>query len=86
MSTRITYAPSGTYKLDTSIRQALHQIPEVAKARKEMADGYRRMRRDNTKIARMVWRAYRKTKDAAAAAIFSSTNTTGLAELLGDKP
>lgn len=68
-----------------SYRQKLHREPAVARARKELADTYRQMRRENPAAARLVKRAYDKTYAAVAKAVFSSPGANSLITLLGDE-
>lgn len=65
------------YTTPVELRVAMHGRPAVAKARKEMADSYRTIRRDNPGMARLLRRRIKAASDELAWSLFS-TNASSL--------
>ena len=51
------------YKPDPELRRIYNRQPHVAEARKRMADSYRRIRKDNPAMARLIARGVTRAAD-----------------------
>jgi hypothetical protein len=70
---------------ELSFKQQLKRHPDVADARRDVVDVYRKVRANNPAIARLLYRRMKEAEEKTIASLFTGSETEGgLSELLND--